>query len=155
IVVIAIIALVLGIGLPAFNAMSASSKLAKARQLIAGTLTRANAIALSDHTHTAVRLMPSAWELDDSTGSGSSMANRNRQSRATYRYVTSSTAFDASGNPIVRFQERFERIKNGPSAVLPADTWVAPAESLDATAVASLRDGSAVNLQSATLTGPI
>src|SRR5206468_13101993 len=36
IVVVAIIALILGIGLPAFNAMSTSAKLAKTRQLLTG-----------------------------------------------------------------------------------------------------------------------
>src|SRR5262245_28166804 len=108
IVVVAIIALVLGIGLPAFNAMSASAKLAKTRQLITGTLTRAAAIAASDHTYTAVRIMPTAWEVDDSPNSGTSIGNRNTQLLATYRYVTSSQ--DASDVSLVRFNERFERI---------------------------------------------
>lgn len=145
IVVVAIVALVLGIGLPAFNAMSASSRMAKARQLVTGTLARANAIALSDRTHTAVRFMPSAWELDDSVNAATSASNRNTQSLATYRYVTS-----AQGNPSnvgeVMFAERFERIKDGPAAVLPTDVWAAPAEALDTGATAILRNGNSAGL---------
>jgi type II secretory pathway pseudopilin PulG len=154
IVVVAIIGLVLGIGLPAFNSMSASSRLVKTRQLVTGTLARAHAIALSDRTHTAVRFMPSAWEVDDSANSGTSIGNRNTQLLATYRYVTSSAGDPANiGN--IRFSERLERIKNGPSAVLPGDSWVAPAEALDANGTAIQRNGASVNLRDAVLSGRI
>lgn len=135
IVVIAVIALILAIGVPAFNSMTVQQRISKTRQLLNGTLTRTQVIAVSDQTLTAVRICPADWHLDASAAAGTS---KGRQIITTYSYRHT---YAANPNyPLrVRFAERFERIEDGPTHLLPPDTWVAPSEAFDLTRM--VRDG--------------
>ena len=65
IVVIGIIALILVIGVPAFNAMAVQQRLSKTRQLLNGTLLRTQVVAVSGGMPTAVRLLPAEWHLSE------------------------------------------------------------------------------------------
>jgi type II secretory pathway pseudopilin PulG len=125
-VVIAVIALVLAIGVPAFNSMTAQQRLSKTRQLLNGTLTRTHVISLSDRNLTAVRIFPADWDLGDDNPSRTTAG---RQMIATYSYRATSAA-NPNAPSTVSFDERFERIEGGPTHLLPPDTWVAPSEAL-------------------------
>ncbi|MFQ5807874.1 MAG: Tfp pilus assembly protein FimT/FimU, partial [Phycisphaerae bacterium] len=126
IVVIAVIALVLAIGVPAFNAMTIQQRLSKARQLLNGTLTRTQVISVADRALTAVRLVPAAWHLDKAAATATSAR---RQVMTTYSYRGTAAA-NPNRPDLVILDERFERIENGPTQLLPPDTWVAPSEAL-------------------------
>jgi prepilin-type N-terminal cleavage/methylation domain-containing protein len=140
-VVIAIIGLILAIGVPAFNAMTTQQRLSKARQLLNGTLTRARVISISDRTLTAVRVFPAEWHLDQEAASSGSLAGR--QMLATYSYRATHAA-NPSDPSAVLFDERFERIENGPTQLLPPDTWVAPSEALFDPGAGDSFDGDAI-----------
>lgn len=135
IVVIAIIAIILGLGLPAFNSMTTQSRMAKALQQVSGVLTRAHVLSVAERNLTAVRFSPAQWELDDK--SGSAAETRGLQVASIYRYMAASR--DPQRPGAVRFQERFERVKTSAPVVLPGDTWVAPAESI--VPISADRDG--------------
>jgi prepilin-type N-terminal cleavage/methylation domain-containing protein len=126
-VVVAIIALVLAIGIPAFNSMTEQTRLSKTRQLLNGTLVRARIISVSDRTLTAVRLCPAEWEVREGD---ERRTLAGRQIMTTYSY-RATTAANPSNPAEVSFHERFERLQDGPTQVLPPDTWVAPSEALD------------------------
>ncbi|MBI5864432.1 MAG: hypothetical protein HZB38_07990 [Planctomycetes bacterium] len=135
-VVIAIIGLVLGLGLPAFNSMTAQSRLSKARQLLQGALNRASVLSVADRDMVAVRIFPGAWDSIDaaSTANTSGAGNAGTQVIALYRYVTRSEqpyATQGTSDALtVTFTDRFERIKESPAIVLPPDVWMAPTEAL-------------------------
>jgi len=125
IVVIAIIALVLVIGVPAFNNMAVQQRMSKARQLLNGTMTRARVLSVNGQ-RVAVRVCPAQWYLADE-----SLARV-----STGRQVVSTFAFNAlpGGDPTdvesAIAKDWFEPLADGPMHVLPPDTWVAPAEAL-------------------------
>lgn len=124
-VVIAIIALIIAMGVPAFNSMNIQQRQSKARQLLASAMTRTHIIAVSDQDLAALRIMPAEWYLDrDSAATGSPVG---RQILATYSWKQ--TASPDPYNPLtVGFAERFGRVEDSPTQLLPPDTWVAPAE---------------------------
>lgn len=137
IVVTVIIALILLVGLPAFNSLSLQSQFSKTQQLVNGVSTRAHLLALHDRVFTAVRVVPADWEIDPAgTSSGPNNKSNGRQALVTYSYKASSipegAASDADGDgvPDPQFSERFERVRGGPSAVLSTEVWLAPAECL-------------------------
>lgn len=123
-VVIGIIALLLGIGLPAFNAMTRESRLTKAQQLTSAALSRASMLAVSEASLSAVRIGPEAWERSPEGQSGA----RGLQTLTTYRYVV--TTAHPSDPLAPRFDDRFERTGEFESVALPDDTWAAPLEAL-------------------------
>lgn len=126
-VVVAVIALILGIGLPAFSSMSTESRFSSATASLSGALTRTHIASVSANNLTLMRFMPATWETD--TGDDP-QRRRDRQRGVSFRYVTSvDDPNNVDGPP--RYAERFERIENGPELLLPADIWVGPVESLD------------------------
>lgn len=129
IIVIAIIALVLAIGVPAFNAMTIQQRMSKTRQLLDGALVRTQIIGVSDQTLTAIRLCPAEWHLDKDAALGS-LAGRQMLTTYAYRFTY---AANPSNPTQVKFAERFERVEEGPTQLLPPDTWVAPSEAFDLT----------------------
>ena len=127
-VVIGIIALILALGVPAFNAMTTQQRLSKTRTLLDGALTRTHVICLSDRNLAAVRIFPANWHLSRDQALAGSQTGR--QMLATYVY-RSTYAADPGQPDSVHFHERFERLEDGPTRLLPPDTWVAPGEALD------------------------
>jgi len=125
IVVIAIIALVLVIGVPAFNSMAVQQRMSKARQLLNGTMTRARVLSANGQ-QVAVRICPAQWHLADESLAGVSAG----------RQVVSTFAFNAlpGGDPTdvtsATPRDWFEPLADGPTHVLPPDTWVAPSVAL-------------------------
>lgn len=128
IVVVAIIALILAIAIPGFNAMSSQARLTRARQLLNGITTRAAVIATADRALTAVRIFPAAWDQSDQPRSGGGYDALKAQTAVIYRYA-GATNNPSDVNSIV-FNERFERLKDADPVLLPADTWAAPIEAL-------------------------
>ena len=122
-----IIVLLLAIGVPAFNAMAVEQRLSKTRQLLNGTLMRTHIVSISDDMPAAVRLLPGEWHLNEAGGGGVAAG---RQIMTTYREVSSSSP-DPDQPLLIKFEQRFERIADGPTHVLPPDTWIAPSEALD------------------------
>lgn len=132
IVVIGIILLILGIGLPAFNSMSIQARQGKARQILNATLTRAHVLAVADRTLTAVRFVPAVWEQvraeDESSAADRALQGQQVASIYQWRFSPLNSNFNELDQ--VQFNERFERRGNTQVAVLPPDFWVAPAEAL-------------------------
>ena len=126
IVVIGIIALVLGIGLPAFNQMSRQSRKSQAEQLLNGAFLRAHVTAVSLRSPVAVRIVPGEWTVrtDDDQTTGRAIAGRQVVELYQYQF----TSADPQNLNRVEFDERFERLRDVPPIVLPPDIWVAPAE---------------------------
>jgi prepilin-type N-terminal cleavage/methylation domain-containing protein len=135
-VVVAIIAVILGIGLPAFNSMTAQSRKAKARQLLQGALTRASVLSVADRNLIAVRVFPSAWDQSgrSTADTPSGAAGVGAQTLALYKYVTRAerplVTNGASDPTVVMYVDRFERVPDSPSIVMPPDVWLAPVEAL-------------------------
>lgn len=136
-VVVAIIGVILGIGLPAFNSMTAQARKSKARQLLQGALTRASVLSVADRNLVAIRIFPGAWDQLGTTSAAtpSGAAGVGAQVVAMYKYVTrAERPLDTSGGQndpdVITYVDRFERIKESPAVVLPPDVWVAPIESL-------------------------
>ena len=127
IVVIGVIALILVIGVPAFNSMTVQQRLSKTRQLLDGTLLRTHVVSVSDRTLTAVRLFPADWHLSD-VDTAEVVAGRQIMTTYSFRSTYAANPFAPTQ---VLFDERFERIEDGPTHLLPPDTWVAPSEALD------------------------
>lgn len=134
-VVVLLIGVVLGLGLPAFNTIAKQSRLSQARQQLNGVLTRAYTLSLADRALTAVRLFPAEWEAGDSrsdiggnTDAESRALVRDRQAAGIYRYAGATA--DPTDPSKVLYTERFERAANAPVVVLPTDVWAAPAEAL-------------------------
>lgn len=125
-VVIAIIALILVVGVPAFNAMTTQQRLSKTQQLLNGALTLTHVISVSDRTQAALRICPAEWQLGDSNADQA----RGRQILTTYTYRATAAADPLDPAEII-YDERFERLEDGPTQLLPPDTWVAPSEALD------------------------
>jgi type II secretory pathway pseudopilin PulG len=125
-VVIGVIALILVIGIPAFNTMAVQQRYSKTRQLLNGTLTRTHVIALSDRTLAAVRLCPAEWAQ---AGGEEKAEAAGRQIAMTYTYRATYAA-DPDNPQQVHFDERFERLEDGPTQLLPPGIWVAPSEAL-------------------------
>lgn len=128
IVVVAIIALVLAIAIPGFNAMSSQARLTRSRQLLNGIMTRAAVIATADRALTAVRIFPAAWDQSDRPLSQTGFDALQAQTAVLYRYVTGTG--EPSDISRVIYGERFERLKGSDPVLLPADTWAAPIEAL-------------------------
>ena len=128
-VVGAIITLLLGIGVPAFNALSRESRLSKGRQLITSTLRRANIAAITNRGMTAVRFMPVEWALSDNP----SPTARRHQALVTYRYELE---VQAPGNPVnIAYDDAFAQLEGASPVVLPTDVWAAPSNALVSGAV--------------------
>jgi prepilin-type N-terminal cleavage/methylation domain-containing protein len=126
-VVIAVIALILGIGLPAFSSMSTESRFSSAAASLSGALTRTHIASVADNNLTLLRLMPATWDTEKGDDP---QRLRGRQRGLSYRYMTSmDDPKNMDGPP--RYAERFERIENGPELLLPSDIWAAPTEGLE------------------------
>lgn len=125
-VVVAVIALILGIGLPAFSSMSTESRFSSAAASLNGALTRTHIAAVGDNNLTLMRFMPATWDTDKGDDP---QRLRGRQRGLAFRYATS--VQDPDDGSKVRYTERFERIENGPEVLLPPDVWIAPTECLD------------------------
>lgn len=136
IVVMGIIILVLAFGIPAFNRINLQSRKTSAVQVLNGVCTRAYAAAVANNSLTAVRLMPAAWDQDPSEGVGNAGDVSRLQKAITYRWTTAyedpanQTGVGRVQNAV--FNERFERMQDGPEALMPSDIWAAPIESLNA-----------------------
>lgn len=129
-VVIGIIVLIVGFGVPAFNALIAQQRQNKTYQLLNGTLTHAHVISQADQTFTAVRMLPAEWHFNPEQVRVEALAGR--QVMTTYRY-RQATMPDPDVPARIHFEERFEPAGDGPTHVLPTDTWIAPLEALDTT----------------------
>jgi len=130
-VVLAVIGLILGIGLPAFNSMSRESNRDKARSLLGGALTRAAVTATAERQYTAVRVLPEEWAVTEQAGR--TLAKRGRQALVTYSLKRINTNPDKLADPFIE-QARFERAADTDSVLLPQGIWLAPVEGLDADA---------------------
>ncbi len=127
-IVMLIIAILLGIGLPAFRNMNSQAKFAQARSQVNAALERAYALALSDRTLTAVRFMPALWDISAAGDDSAAVGARNKQAIVIYRYAAQTQ--DPTDPSKIIYSERFERVPGIPVVQLPTDTWVAPAEVL-------------------------
>ncbi len=126
--VIFIIAIVLAMGIPAFNSITREAKFSQARQQIEGVLSRAYVTSVADRSLTAVRFSPAQWEAAD-LNSPTTANTVGRQTLVTYRYASTSSMDPGDVGKVV-YGERFERTNADP-AVLPDDIWVAPSEVFD------------------------
>ncbi len=126
--VIFIIAIVLAIGIPAFNSVTREARFSQARQQVQGVLSRAYVKAVADRSMTAVRFSPAKWEAQD-LNSVSTVNRSGRQALVTYRYASTSSMNPANVGTVV-YGERFERTDAEP-VILPDDVWVAPSEVFD------------------------
>jgi len=131
-VVIGVIAIVLAIGIPAFNSMTIQQRESKTRQLLSGTLTRTHIVSVSDATLTAVRIFPAEWHLDPNSVLGD-VAGRQLLTTYAYRHTYAANPDNVNNPNYVEFDERFERLEDGPTYLLPPDTWIAPSEAFDLT----------------------
>jgi prepilin-type N-terminal cleavage/methylation domain-containing protein len=135
-VVVAIIGVILGIGLPAFNSMTAQARRSKTRQLLQGALTRASVLSVADRNLVAVRIFPGAWDQLSETAAAtpSGAAGIGSQVIAMYKYVTRAerplTTGGQNDPSVITYVDRFERIKESPAVILPPDVWIAPIEAL-------------------------
>ncbi|RMF72897.1 MAG: type II secretion system protein [Planctomycetota bacterium] len=126
IVVLGIIGLVLGIGLPAFNQMSRQSRKNQAEQLLNGAMLRAHVTAVSSRSLVAARIVPGEWTVRTEDDLTTARALAGRQVVELYQYSFSWA--DPTDIEKVEFDERFERLRDVPPIVLPPDIWAAPAE---------------------------
>lgn len=128
IVVLAIIAIVLSLAVPALNRMTSEARFASAVQSINGQLNRTYFAAVSDRNRTALRFAPGAWVVDPDA---SPQPAPPRQHAVTYRYNLSTDPADESGATAeVQFRERFVRREDSAVLELPPDVWVAPGQAL-------------------------
>jgi Tfp pilus assembly protein PilE len=133
-VVLGVIALILGIGLPAFKSMTDQAYRTQARQMINSALMQAHVLSLSDRAMAAVRFSPD-WERANASGKLTTDA----QVVTIYQYKFTSLNADPSawstqgeiaGGEFVQFNERFERVDEIAPQTLPNGLWVAPSEAL-------------------------
>lgn len=126
IVVVVIIGLLLGIGIPAIGSMTRDSALNAGIQTMNGVLTRAHIRSVADRNLVAVRLVPAVWDWDTKS---QSVGSAERQHAVTYSYQLRT---DRPGD-IDKFEynERFVRDAEGGSVQLPGGVWAAPVESLN------------------------
>lgn len=129
-VVMLVIIVVIGIGLPAFNSLSLDSQYSQSRQTIAGALTRAHVLAISQRNLIAVRICPAEWVAGVGGGEGGAVTGRQAISFYSLRTPTVNPAATNSNNSALFGQERFERIESEEVILLPAGVWAAPAEAL-------------------------
>ena len=126
-VVIGIIILILAFGMPAFNAMAVQQRQNKALLLLSNTLVQTQVRSVSDQTFTAVRVLPAEWQFRSRNTLDENIAGRQAISTYIYRQPT---APDPDDPETIYFEERFEPIADGPTHLLPYDTWIAPQEAL-------------------------
>lgn len=138
IVVLAVIGLLLGIGLPAFRSMNNDAKFASATQSLAGLLNRTSIGSLGESNPWLIRFVPAEWDVDPNISDANAAValhqrTHGRQKAATFRYVSRSydpNDSSATGPSKVIFTDGFERVESGPEVLFPADMWLAPAEAL-------------------------
>jgi len=135
ILVVAVIALILVLAVPALSSLGAEARLTAAQQTIQALTTRAYLLSLADRTMTAVRFFPAEWDVPADSESERAAA-RGRQNLAIYSYVGSTVQEypPFSGNFVVKPAEYFERAKDLGSSRLPEDVWAAPLEALSSQA---------------------
>ena len=128
-VVAGVILLVLGIGVPAFKALSAQAQRNQARQLVSGLLNRAAIVAATNGSRAAVRFAPAEWLVQADETSASASAHRGRQAAALYeeRTFVGDPEPDDSQVEFIEDQ-RLEQVGDVAPVVLPGNLWVAPAE---------------------------
>lgn len=125
IVVVTVIVLVLALAVPGLTAMNAEARMTAAVQQVNGLTTRAYYISVADRCMTAVRFMPSEWDIDEQGRGGVS----GRQRATVYKYIARADR-EVGGNFTVYYEEYFKRAEGVPSTELPDDVWVAPLEAL-------------------------
>lgn len=125
-VVIAIIAVVLGLGIPAFNKMTEELDLDQAVNSINGILARAQTTAVAESTLTAVRFVRADWEMSE-TGQSLGPTGRMR----VIPYIFRGTSQQTNSPLGIRFADRFERMPDAPEYLMPANLWAAPLEAID------------------------
>lgn len=138
IVVLAVIGLLLGIGLPAFRSMNNDAKFASATQSLAGLLNRTSIGSLGESNPWVIRFVPAEWDVDPNVNDANAalaqhQRTHGRQKAATFRYVSRSydpNDTSATGPSKVIYTDGFERVESGPEVLFPADMWLAPAEAL-------------------------
>lgn len=125
IVVVAVIALLLGIAVPGLSSMTREARFSAAAQAVNGALTRAHFAALSDANMVALRFLPATWDAvdDDRTTN-----QRDRQHIVFYDYVGSN--YDLNNPSQIVFSEHFKRREGASAIELPPGVWVAPLESM-------------------------
>ena len=141
-VVTAVILLILGIGVPAFNSMTRDARFAQSVSRLNGMLSRAAITAQADNTSTLVRFAPAEWELDPNLpiGAGDDARRRltGRMRASLYRYRSflenPAQAGQAAEDPNnFLYSEVFRRSDDTEEVVLPPDVWAAPVEALSDT----------------------
>ncbi len=154
-VVAGVILLLLGIGVPAFRAMSAQAQQNRAQQLVSGLLNRASIVATVSHARAAVRFAPASWLVQSDETSASAAANRGRQAAALYEERTFVGKPEGASDIIE--DQRFEPAPQVAPVFLPASLWVAPAATIEPRATVRLGgpDGPRVDLADRLLTGTI
>ncbi|MCG3126407.1 MAG: hypothetical protein CHACPFDD_01242 [Phycisphaerae bacterium] len=129
IVVIVVIAIILAIGIPALSNMITDARFNAAVENVSAALNRAQMQSIANMNLTAVRFVPSGWDVDPK---GDAASAPDRQAAVTYAYGTEATAKQGkslSGKDLT-FSERFARDAESRAVILPSGVWAAPAEAL-------------------------
>ncbi len=154
-VVAGVILLLLGIGVPAFRAMSAQARQNRAESLVSGLLNRASVVATISHARAAVRFAPAEWLVQSDDSSASASAGRGRQAAALYEERTFVGKPESAAQIIE--DQRFEPATQVAPVLLPGSLWVAPAAALEDRDAVRLGgpDGPRVDFADRLLTGTI
>ncbi len=124
--VLGIIAVILAIGVPAFNVMTTQNRITAAEQTLSGVISRAYVSAISERSMIAVRFVRADWVLDSRN---QPLATEDRQAILIYRW--SGGVLDPASGTALSFTERFQLLEGTTPQVLPQFTWVAPIEALE------------------------
>ncbi|MCK4341272.1 MAG: prepilin-type N-terminal cleavage/methylation domain-containing protein [Phycisphaerae bacterium] len=136
IVVMTVIVLILALAVPGLSSMNAEARMTAAVQTVNGMMTQAYYLSVAESTMTAVRFVPSEWEVADDEG-GSAVG---RQRVAVYKYVGTTDQDDGSGGFNVEYREYFKPAEGFSSVELPTNVWVAPLEALSDESVTLKRE---------------
>jgi len=139
-VVVAVIILILGLGVPAFNNMTRDARFSQSISRLNGMLARAALTAQADNTSMLVRFAPAEWEMDpnyqkagESDDARRRLSGRMRASLYRYRawLEDPSQADQAAEDPNqFLYSEVFRRSDDAEEVILPPDVWAAQVDGL-------------------------
>lgn len=121
VVVVALIALILAITVPALSTMARDARRTDALQKMDASLTRAKYIAIEDRG-AALRMLPSQWDWNEEEGLPAKVGN---QHVAIFSVGVGSDEYNPS-DPVQL--QRFQRRADISSSQLPSGVWLAPLE---------------------------
>ncbi|MFO0839637.1 MAG: prepilin-type N-terminal cleavage/methylation domain-containing protein [Phycisphaerae bacterium] len=145
--VIAIIALILGIGIPAFNAMTGQNRVTAAEQSLSGILSRAYVAAVGERSMIAVRFVRADWVIPGDPAQPQQPGLDKRQAVLLYRW--NGGVLDPASS--FSFSERFQLLEGTTPQLMPENTWFAPIEGLESTGNPATPTSLAANVLAGTL----